>query len=184
MALRIVQSKQNARLKELRRALGSPGRSGDGGAGGFAGIEGRNLLVEALRAGLTIRSVFVAQEAERLLDGLALPKETEVLSLPGALLKSALATETPQPMAALVEPPQWTWEQMMAAGGDAPLFLVLAGVQDPGNLGAILRSAEAVGAAGVTSLPGTVGAWNPKAVRASAGSIFRVPVIGAKVKEC
>ncbi len=51
--------------------------------------------------------------------------------------------------------------------------MVLAGLQDPGNLGTILRSAEAFGATGVLSLPGTVSAWNPKAVRASAGSVFR-----------
>jgi TrmH family RNA methyltransferase len=196
MPLRIVQSKQNARLKELRRALASPGRGDDreagsvagGIAGAVAGIEGRNLLEEALRARLTIRSVFVAQEAERLLDGLALPPETEVLLLPGPLLADALATETPQPMAALVEPPRWTWQRMwapmMEAGGDARLFLLLAGVQDPGNLGTILRSAEAFGASGVVSLPGTVHAWNAKAVRASAGSVFRVPVIAAKAEEC
>jgi len=55
--------------------------------------------------------------------------------------------------------------------------VVLAGVQDPGNLGTILRSAEAFGADGVVSLPGTVSAWNQKAVRASAGSVFRIPLI-------
>jgi TrmH family RNA methyltransferase len=76
------------------------------------------------------------------------------------------------------------WARMMEAGGNAPLFLLLAGVQDPGNLGTILRSAEAFGASGVVSLPGTVHAWNAKAVRASAGSVFRVPVIAAKAEEC
>ncbi len=62
--------------------------------------------------------------------------------------------------------------------------MVLAGLQDPGNLGTILRSAEAFGATGVVSLPGTVSAWNPKAVRASAGSVFRVPLLAAGEKEC
>jgi TrmH family RNA methyltransferase len=61
----------------------------------------------------------------------------------------------------------------------APLIVVLAGLQDPGNLGTIVRSAEAFGADGVISLPGTVSAWNPKAVRASAGSVFRVPILAA-----
>jgi TrmH family RNA methyltransferase len=59
------------------------------------------------------------------------------------------------------------------------MIVVLAGLQDPGNLGTILRSAEAFGADGVVSLPGTVSAWNPKAVRASAGSVFRVPIVAA-----
>jgi TrmH family RNA methyltransferase len=197
MPVRIVQSKQNTRLKDLRRALASPGRSGDGGAGGvtggvtggitggITGIEGRNLLVEALRARLTVRCVFVAQEAERLLDGLALPSGTEVLLLPKTLLDSALTTETPQPMAALIEPPEWTWADVLGTRGSAAaLVLVLAAIQDPGNLGTILRSAEAFGATGVVSLPGTVHAWNPKAVRASAGSVFRVPLISADAEEC
>ena len=60
-------------------------------------------------------------------------------------------------------------------------MIVLAGLQDPGNLGTILRSAEAFGATGVVSLPGTVSAWNPKAVRASAGSVFRVPLVSASL---
>jgi RNA methyltransferase, TrmH family len=62
--------------------------------------------------------------------------------------------------------------------------VVLAGLQDPGNLGTILRSAEAFGAHGVLSLPGTVSAWNPKAVRASAGSVFRVPLLAASAEDC
>ncbi len=67
---------------------------------------------------------------------------------------------------------------------NAALVIVLAGLQDPGNLGTILRSAEAFGATGVVSLPGTVSAWNPKAVRASAGSVFRVPLLAASEEEC
>jgi TrmH family RNA methyltransferase len=181
MPVRIVQSKQNARLKELRRTLAQPGRD----AAGLAGIEGPHLIAEALRARLSIECVFVAQNAERLIDGLHLPQQTEVLLLPAELLASALATETPQPVAALVRPREWTWNDIVAAGENAqPLVLVLAGIQDPGNLGTILRSAEAFGASGVVALPGTVSTWNPKAVRASAGSLFRVPLLAAGIDEC
>jgi len=56
------------------------------------------------------------------------------------------------------------------------LLLVAAGLQDPGNFGTLIRSAEAFGAAGVIATPGTVSAWNQKTLRASAGSVFRVPV--------
>ena len=63
-------------------------------------------------------------------------------------------------------------------------MIVLAGMQDPGNLGTILRSAEAFGANGIVSLPGTVSCWNQKAVRASAGSVFRLPVVAAGLDEC
>jgi len=188
MPYRIVQSKQNSRLKELRRALAQPGWD----RSSLAGIEGPNLLEEALRAGLRISCVFAAQGAEHLLEGLALPAETEVLLLPRELLESALATETPQPVAALVEPPEWNSADVLSGAKKAapllanakPLIVVLAGLQDPGNLGTILRSAEAFGATGVLSLPGTVSEWNRKAVRASAGSVFRMPLISVNEKDC
>jgi len=180
MPVRIVQSKHNARLKELRRALSSPVRKSE-----WAGIEGQNLIAEAVRAGLALDCVFVAQNAEKMLDGLHLPVQTEVLLLPADVLASALATETPQPVAALVQPFDWNWRDLLEPEESlSPLILVLAGLQDPGNLGTILRSAEAFGATGIVSLPGTVSAWNPKAVRASAGSVFRVPLLAASVEEC
>src|ERR1035441_3177772 len=181
MPFRIVQSKQNARLKELRRALAHPGRD----ERGLAGIEGPNLLDEALRAGLHIDCVFAAApEGEQLLEALQLPPEIEVLLRPRQLLNSALGPETPQPIAALVEPPDWTWAHVLGIHkSTAPLILVLAGLQDPGNLGSILRSAEAFGADGILCLPGTVSPWNSKAVRASAGSLFRLPLLAATAAE-
>jgi len=185
MPVRVVESKQNARLKELRKALSAPGRW----VGALVGIEGPKLIEEALRAGLRAKTVFVAQSpdraTERILEKLSLPRETEILHLPKKLLDQALATETPQWIAALIEQPQWTWEQLLGSRRNSvPLIIVLAGLQDPGNLGTILRSAEAFGATGVVSLPGTVSAWNAKAVRASAGSVFRVPLIAAEIDEC
>jgi TrmH family RNA methyltransferase len=180
MPVRIVQSKQNARLKQLRQALAHPSRNGCD----LAGIEGPKLLDEALRAGLRVACVFAAQGAEPLLDGLPLPPEAEILLLPRELLNSALTTETPQPVAALVEPPKWTWEDVFADHAKAPLLIVLAGLQDPGNVGTILRSAEAFGASAVLSLTGTVSAWNPKAVRASAGSLFRLPLLIVETENC
>jgi TrmH family RNA methyltransferase len=181
MSYRIVQSKQNSRLKELRRALAQPSRDGSA----LTGIEGPKLLEEALRAGLHVATVFVAQGSEALLDPLQLPADTEVLVVPRELLDSVLATETPQPVAALVWPPDWRWENVFSAEAAAPsLIVVLAGLQDPGNLGTILRSAEAFGAQAVLSLPGTVSAWNPKAVRASAGSLFRLPLLSISMEEC
>jgi TrmH family RNA methyltransferase len=91
-----------------------------------------------------------------------------------------LATETPQPIAAVVEPPDWTWAHLLGSQRSVPsLIVVVAGLQDPGNLGTIVRSAEAFGADGIICLPLTVSAWNPKAVRASAGSVFRLPLLAA-----
>jgi TrmH family RNA methyltransferase len=100
--------------------------------------------------------------------------------VPSAVLAATLSTEAPQLVAALVEPPEWTWAHVLGADkASRALVVVLAGIQDPGNLGTILRSAEAFGADGVVCLPGTVNAWNAKAVRSSAGSVFRLPVLVA-----
>jgi TrmH family RNA methyltransferase len=180
MPARTIQSKDNARVKELRKAFVQPGRD----AGGLVGIEGKKMLEEALRSGLRVKTAFVAQGSERLLGPLRLPGETEILQVPRAILDAVLPTETPQPVAALVEPPRWTWEEILNRDQEKTLIVVLAGTQDPGNLGTILRSAEAFGATGAISLPGTVSAWNPKAVRASAGSVFRVPLLAASEKTC
>ncbi len=180
MPVRAIESKQNTRVKELRKAMAAPGQ----GMQGLIGIEGPKMLEEALRAGLQVHTVFVAQGFEKLLVSLRLPAEVEILQLPRALLDSALATETPQPVAALIEPPRWTWENVLNRNQKKTLLVVLAGIQDPGNLGTILRSAEAFGASGVVSLPGTVSAWNPKAVRASAGSVFRLPLVTTSDRMC
>ncbi|HEX3893034.1 MAG TPA: RNA methyltransferase [Terracidiphilus sp.] len=172
MPVRIVQSKQNSRLKDLRRALSSPAR------GEPVGIEGPHLLHEALRAHLHVHCVFVSDEAEVARQSQLLPAETEILFVPQDVLRSALTTETPQPLAALIDPPTWTWNSILGSAQSQPaLIVLLAGLQDPGNLGTILRSAEAFGAHGVVCLPGTVSEWNSKTVRSSAGSVFRVPVL-------
>jgi TrmH family RNA methyltransferase len=181
MPVRIVQSAQNARLKELRRALRSPDRK----AGGLIGIEGPNLIAEAMRAGLRFRALFFSESTApfRPESSLAQFANCEMLMVPRAILTSVLETETPQPAAALVEPPDWTWAHLLPPPKAQALLVLLAGVQDPGNLGTILRSAEAFDANGVVSLPGTVSQWNQKAMRASAGSVFRLPVIHAGAAE-
>lgn len=186
MPLRIVQSKQNPRLKELRRALSQPPRTGAPDA--LLGLEGVHLVEEALRAKLNIHAVFVAEGSEHLFNELAqqfpLLTDLETLVVPREILNAAQSTESPQPVAALVEPPDWTWAHLLGAQRNAALIVILDGLQDPGNLGTILRSAEAFGASGVIALPGTVSAWNPKAVRASAGSVFRTPILTVSAQEC
>jgi TrmH family RNA methyltransferase len=84
------------------------------------------------------------------------------------------STETPQGVIALVRPRVATLEQMTRG---AALVVVLDGVQDPGNAGAMVRAAEAFGATGVVFLKGTVNPYNPKCLRGSAGSAFRVPLV-------
>jgi RNA methyltransferase, TrmH family len=171
---RIVQSRQNARVKELRAGFARASRTEHG----HIAIEGEHLLLEAIAAGLTIPAVFIRQGSESLLDHLQLPGTAEIIALPPDIFASAVCTESPQGIAALVDPPEFTLDQVLAAPA-APLILISAGLQDPGNLGTLIRSAEAFAATGFITLPGTVSPWNQKALRASAGSVFRLPVVAA-----
>ncbi len=99
----------------------------------------------------------------------------EVLVVPDAVFKTLVSTEAPQGIAALVKAPQWSIETVL--GQQRALALVSAGIQDPGNFGTMIRSAEAFGVAAVIALAGTVSLWNPKTLRAAAGSAFRMPVL-------
>ncbi|MHB8303877.1 MAG: TrmH family RNA methyltransferase [Acidobacteriaceae bacterium] len=173
-----IESRQNSRLKDLRKRL----LRGAVGNDGLIALEGRHLLEEAVRSGLRVHSIFLRQDATERPHGNRSPGNT-VPSLPGALhfrvaadaFDHACATESPQGIAALVEAPQWSLESMLDAAH--PLLIVLAGLQDPGNVGAIFRSAEAFGATGLLLTPGTVNPWNQKVLRASAGSCFRLPAV-------
>src|ERR1700733_3306752 len=175
----IVQSRQNARVRELRAAFARSPRDGTE----VIGIEGEHLLAEALRADPDRRDTSL-----RILERLALPAAVPIVSLNPAVFSSAVDTESPQGIAALLEPPHFSFAEalgeldtpMPRATHPAPLVLITAALQDPGNFGSLIRSAEAFGATGVIALPGTVDVWNGKALRASAGSAFRVPVVQEK----
>jgi TrmH family RNA methyltransferase len=145
------------------------------------GVEGEHLLLEALRSGVGIAAVFFRSGEEALLHRVGLDAGTEVVELPPEVFSSAVTTESPQGIAALVAPRIFSIEE--ALRGESPLVVVAAGLQDPGNLGTLIRSAEAFGASGVVGLPGTVSQWNAKAMRASSGSVFRLPVVAASEDE-
>lgn len=173
---RIVQSRHNARVKELRKAFAQPGR----GDRSLVALEGELLLEEALRSGLAVETVFVRGGSEDVLQRLAV-EAGEVLELTPEVFASAVETESPQGVAALVAAPRFGVEEIFPGQG-AALVLVMAGVQDPGNAGTLIRSAEAFGASGAVLLPGTVNPWNAKAVRASAGSVFRLPAVSMRLE--
>lgn len=170
---RFIASRQNPRIKELRAALAHTGRTPDG----LIAIEGDHLIAEALRSRLRFASIFLREGYMPRLD---LPEDTEHLLLPPEVFSSAAGTEQPQGIAALVHPPAFMADSLFRS---TPLILVLAGLQDPGNVGTLLRSAEAFAASGALLLPGTASPWNPKALRASAGSAFRLPAIQTSEEE-
>jgi TrmH family RNA methyltransferase len=185
----IITSRENRWLKKFRRALGGTGPAEDEPIG----IEGPKLVEDALRSGLETEAVLIAESAEWRLDsiwrsarlsGCAISK-ARVLRTTDKLFASVAATETPQGIAALLHAPQWTFEDILRGRADSDgalrvesaLVVVLAGVQDPGNVGTIVRSAEAFGATGTVAARGTADPWSPKALRASAGSALRLPLL-------
>lgn len=172
--LRPVSGRHNQRLKELRLAF----RRAELTAQGECAIEGVKLLEEALRSGQHLETLFFSESARPLAEKF-LPQikaRTETLILPNALFNSIVPSDTPQGVAALLKLQAYSSSQLLDRSNHGP-FVVAAGLQDPGNLGTILRSAEAFGAAGIFLTEGTVSPYNSKVLRASAGSFFRLPLL-------
>jgi TrmH family RNA methyltransferase len=128
--------------------------------------EGFHLLDEALKSRVDVPVILCAESVAGRVEA----PDSRIVALPDALFQSIASTETSQGVMALVKPPEWTVEDLFVAPDH--LIVVLDGLQDPGNAGAIVRAAEAFGATGVMYLKGTVSPWNPKSLRASAGSSF------------
>ena len=169
MASEVVTSRANARVKQLRAAFAGQARL----SSGLIAIEGEHLLEEAVKSGQALKTVFVSERRE---VPEFVPRGVEVVRLANDVFQSCVETQTPQGVAALLVPPVGTVDEMLRGN---PLILIAVGLQDPGNLGTLVRSAEAFGATGVMTTPGTVSVWNQKAIRASAGSVFRLPVASA-----
>lgn len=178
--LRRIEGRHNALIKQLRWAFSRAERTEEGDCA----IEGLRIIEEAIRSGLRFRAVFFRESAqdraERLLPQIGAHVET--LLLPDKLFDSVVPSETPQGVAALVRLKEWSLEDLLERVEVGPI-VVLAGLQDPGNLGTILRSAEAFGSAGIVLGEGTVSQFNTKVIRASAGSMFRLPLVAAKTRE-
>jgi len=172
--LRPITGRHNARLKELRLAF----RRAELTPNGECAIEGVKLLEEAIRHSQHLATIFFAESARPLAEKL-LPQiaaRTETLILPSPLFNSIVPTDSPQGVAALVKLRQHSPAQLLDRAGDGPL-LVAAGLQDPGNLGTIFRSAEAFATVGLFLTAGTVSPYNWKVLRGSAGSAFRLPFV-------
>jgi len=175
--LRRVEGRHNALVKKLRQAFSRAERTEDGDCA----IEGMRIVEEATRSGLRFRAIFFRESAQdraaRLLPQIG--AHVEALLLPDRLFDSAVPSDTPQGVAALVRLKEFSIDDLLERLHVGPI-MVLAGLQDPGNLGTILRSAEAFGSAGVVTGEGTVSPFNSKVIRASAGSVFRLPLVVAK----
>jgi RNA methyltransferase, TrmH family len=178
--LRTVSGRHNPLLKELRQAF----RRSELTRNDECAVEGVKLVEEAIRSGLRLGGVFFSESARPLAEKL-LPQinsHVETLLLPDSLFKSVVPSDAPQGVAALVKVRSFTADDLLERASVGPL-VVVAGLQDPGNLGTILRSAEAFSAAGIFLAEATVSPYNSKAIRGSAGSIFRLPVVQVRSSE-
>lgn len=165
--------------KRLHALLRRKGRSEQG----RALVEGPRALAELAGAGLRIEIVVHTAAFAGEPDGASL---LQSLAGAGARIEEVddremagfADTSTPQGVIAAVEIPARNWDDLASRR-----ILLLDGVQDPGNVGTLVRTAEALGAGGVVALPGTADPWGPKAVRAAAASVFRLPVLTADPDE-
>ncbi|GAB6875926.1 TrmH family RNA methyltransferase [Thermaerobacter litoralis] len=180
----LITSPQNPRIKRLRQLHERRHRR----RLGATLVEGRRFVAEALAAGRPVRqavytAAFAASPAGADLLGRLAEAGTPLAEVPDRLLELVALTETPQGIVAEVAvdepaPLDGAWWRRIAASR-LPLAILPDGVQDPGNLGTLLRAAEGLGAAGAVLVPGTVDPFHPRAVRASAGACLRLAMARA-----
>lgn len=152
-------------------------------------IEGPHLFEAMLAAKhSSLRQVFFTEAFARSSGGSALLKRVQSVRSGGGFFQVAdlvmaklSDTDTPQGIAAIISRSQVRLDEIMLS--DLPLLVVCDRIQDPGNMGALVRLADAVGSEAVVVLPGSANPFMPKAVRSSAGSIFHVPVVCAEASD-
>ncbi|TCS96691.1 TrmH family RNA methyltransferase [Hazenella coriacea] len=175
-----IQSSNNEKLKQWKKLRTKKGRLQTQSLL----IEGEHLLLEATSAGLSFSAILLDQQKrEGVLAFLQrFSIDVPIYELASELFKGIVETETPQGVAAVVSMPQWSWENLVVSNQAEATYIVVDAVQDPGNLGTMLRTAEAAGMSGFVLGAGTVDPFNSKVVRAAMGSVFRLPILQLDLK--
>jgi TrmH family RNA methyltransferase len=173
-----ISSASNPRVKELVNIKNKPLK----GHPPLYLVEGLHLLETAISAGVFLREIFFTPDfplrgkGQKILKAL-LKKPIKIYEVSENIMHKLADTGTPQGVIALVAHTPLTLSEIPTKKD--PLFTVIDGVQDPGNLGTIIRTSDAAGADGVILLPGTCDPFLPKVIRSTAGSIFHIPVLPA-----
>jgi RNA methyltransferase, TrmH family len=159
-------------IKDLRRIV----RSGELMSDGVVLLETPRMIKDALAARIRIlRMMFRGRSDATGFDLASIPAETEIYEVSPELFESLVSTETSQGVLAFAEVREWREEDLFRP--EPALVIVVAGIQDPGNLGNVMRTAEAFGATGMILTEGTASPFNAKVIRASAGSVLRLPML-------
>lgn len=169
----MITSRQNPLIKAAHRARRGRHRE-------FLFLEGFRLIEDALRSPIRIEALLVSHRLEsepraRELVARVSPAGTRCEIVRDEVLRSVSDVETSPGIIALASRPKWSVADVL--GAPLPLVLIVEGIRDPGNMGTILRSAEAFGATGLVVLKGTTDPFAPKVIRASMGSAVRLPLI-------
>jgi TrmH family RNA methyltransferase len=173
MRAEVITSRDNSLLRLARSVR-------DGKTPGSIFVEGLRLCEEALRSGLSLEAVIVSQQlatkekAASLLEELG-SRSPRTAFVSEKLLESVSYTKTPQGIILLAGRPA-TNEAHFAANQEDALLVIMHRINNPVNVGAILRTAEAAGASGAIATQNTADPFSPKALRGAMGSAFRLPV--------
>jgi len=166
-----ITSRENPRIKRARRIR-------EGKEPGFIFVEGARLADEALRSGLTISEAFLStaflRRPETSSFTARLATSTDCFQVPDKVADALADTKNSQGVFLVCERP--TAEGAAFEVGETALFVYLHEINNPSNLGAVVRTAEAAGVDGVFVGPNSADPFSPKSLRASMGSAFRVPI--------
>ncbi len=171
-----ITSMDNQWIKKARSLLTKKGRI----RSGCFLLEGKKPLLEAITHGWVVKYLLfdgALQNEQPMveLQELAYAAGISTFYVAPGVFRQLVDTQTPQGVAGVIGIPDWTLGQVFR--GERPLVLIVDGVQDPGNLGTLLRTALAAGAAGALLTKGTVDPYSPKTVRAAAGALLQLPVL-------
>ncbi len=163
-----IKSKENRIFKDCQKLSQKKYRDREG----CYLIEGHNLLEEALNNNADIVCIIFDEEKVQ-----EISFQGEIYKMDHKLFEKAAQTETSQGIMAIVRKSEYDEERFMECCPQGGNVVVLDRLQDPGNIGTIIRTAEGAGYAAVVSVKGTADIYAPKTIRAAAGSVFRIPII-------
>lgn len=169
--MEVIKSKENNLIKEIKKLKEKKYRDLDKS---FL-IEGFRFVEEALKSNFEVKYVFICERQKEKFEKLGfenlIDKNTKCFIVSDSVLNSICSTETPQGVVAVVRN---KISDIQIKNG---FYILIDKVQDPGNMGTIIRSANASGALGVIITKGTVDTYNSKTLRSTMGSIFKIPII-------